>query len=398
VADCGATYVPANPQWPQLNLHFTATCSAAYVYFRGRLVRKENMPEWVDGVWQYLWEAPGVTMGTDRLGSVRYREYTGEASYYPYGEEETPTANDTQKFATYTRDSATGLDYAQNRYYASQIGRFTTADPNGRSARGGKPLSWNRYAYVVGDPVNANDPAGMEDIPVDCGGGVDGVPCIMVSESDGLNGGGGYDGDRVIVYTNDPKPDPPPDWVSWGPPPDGQLNGSFGTPRQRLLPVSNDVMQMELDAAVAAAMQMLLKEPSCAGLFGLPAIAGSTPPSPEALLQTLVMTNSFTFGTVTSPSGYVTSASTGRLGSATINLGGGTTMGVSASVTITLNNITNGASFVTGTPYDQAVTILHELGHAYGDMYGLGTSKIVPDSNQPKVSNANDALIKANCK
>jgi len=32
--------------------------------------------------------------GDDRLGSVRYREYTGEASYYPYGEEETPTGHE----------------------------------------------------------------------------------------------------------------------------------------------------------------------------------------------------------------------------------------------------------------------------------------------------------------
>jgi len=53
--------------------------------------------------------------GDGPAGSVTYRGYGGAASYYPYGEEETPTANDTQKFATYTRDSATGLDYAQNR-------------------------------------------------------------------------------------------------------------------------------------------------------------------------------------------------------------------------------------------------------------------------------------------
>jgi RHS repeat-associated protein len=108
---------------------------------------------------------------------VRYREYTGEASYYPYGEEETPTGNDTQKFATYTRDSATGLDYAQNRYYASQIGRFTTADPYQASGGPEDPQGWNRYAYVGNDPVNFHDPTGL----------------LMAVPGEGGNGGGGGD-------------------------------------------------------------------------------------------------------------------------------------------------------------------------------------------------------------
>ncbi|MGO9094036.1 MAG: RHS repeat-associated core domain-containing protein, partial [Bryobacteraceae bacterium] len=114
------------------------------------------------GVWGYnYWQTPGQTIGTDRLGSVTYREYTGAAYYQPYGEEETATGNDTQKFATYTRDSATGLDYAQNRYYASQIGRFTTADPYRASGGPADPGSWSRYAYVQNDPVNYNDPGGL---------------------------------------------------------------------------------------------------------------------------------------------------------------------------------------------------------------------------------------------
>ena len=41
------------------------------------------------------------------------------ARFYPYGEEITSTGNDREKFATYTRDSYTGLDYAGQRYYAS---------------------------------------------------------------------------------------------------------------------------------------------------------------------------------------------------------------------------------------------------------------------------------------
>jgi RHS repeat-associated protein len=92
---------------------------------------------------------------TDRLGS---RDGNG---YFPYGEERgTPTTNDTYKFATYWRDS-TGLDYADQRYYASSFGRFLTPDPYMASGGPADPQSWNRYAYVEGDPVNFNDPRGL---------------------------------------------------------------------------------------------------------------------------------------------------------------------------------------------------------------------------------------------
>ena len=62
-------------------------------------------------------------------------------------------------YATYPRDG-TNLLYAQNRYYSSQILRFTTPDPYGE-AWTGTPQSFNRYAYVSGDPVNDNDPDGL---------------------------------------------------------------------------------------------------------------------------------------------------------------------------------------------------------------------------------------------
>jgi RHS repeat-associated protein len=85
----------------------------------------------------------------DRLGSVA----TG-SRYYPYGEEGTPTANNTDKFATYWRD-ATGLDYADQRYYASTRGRFLEVDPGPHDPV--NPQSWNRYSYAWNDPVNLVD-------------------------------------------------------------------------------------------------------------------------------------------------------------------------------------------------------------------------------------------------
>jgi RHS repeat-associated protein len=105
-------------------------------------------------------------VGMDRLGTVRwsgdYQYHTTKFSYYPYGEEYTTTPQEREKFGTYYRDGSTGLDYARNRYYASTYGRFMTADPYGGSADAADPGSWNRYAYVNGDPVNSNDPSGLD--------------------------------------------------------------------------------------------------------------------------------------------------------------------------------------------------------------------------------------------
>jgi RHS repeat-associated protein len=103
---------------------------------------------------------------TDRLGSMRYG--SNQASnfwFYPYGEEPSTTAQDRDKFATYYRDGTTGLDYAQNRYYSSQLGRFLTADPYRASGGPADPGSWNRYAYAGNDPVNFYGPSGLYECP-----------------------------------------------------------------------------------------------------------------------------------------------------------------------------------------------------------------------------------------
>ena len=50
----------------------------------------------------------------------------------------------------------------EQRFYASTYGRFNTPDPFGGSAKLRNPMSWNRYSYTLGDPVNGNDPSGLD--------------------------------------------------------------------------------------------------------------------------------------------------------------------------------------------------------------------------------------------
>jgi RHS repeat-associated protein len=96
----------------------------------------------------------------DRLGSMVQWGNT-RYGFYPFGEPK-GTAGYTggTEYATYRKDE-TGLHYAVNRYYQSSLGRFVTPDPYVASGGVGEPGSWNRYAYVNGDPVNFYDPEGL---------------------------------------------------------------------------------------------------------------------------------------------------------------------------------------------------------------------------------------------
>jgi hypothetical protein len=49
---------------------------------------------------------------------------------------------------------------ADQRFYASTYGRFNTPDQFKASAGPSDPGSWNRYSYVLGDPINLRDPNG----------------------------------------------------------------------------------------------------------------------------------------------------------------------------------------------------------------------------------------------
>jgi RHS repeat-associated protein len=77
----------------------------------------------------------------------------------------------TPTFTSYDRSPVTGLDYAVNRYYDPQQGRFTQGDPLELASITPADLkSLNLYAYVRNDPVNATDPSGLRWINVWRGG------------------------------------------------------------------------------------------------------------------------------------------------------------------------------------------------------------------------------------
>ena len=136
------------------------------------------------------WFGGRLVSPEDRLGS--------KGKYFAFGEECTNVTpanppNDQEKFATYTRDAATGLDYANQRYYSSVIGRFTRPDPFEGSARPEAPQSWDRYTYTENDPTNSIDPSGLNLQA--CGSNwASDASLIGPCNQDDFGGGGGYGG------------------------------------------------------------------------------------------------------------------------------------------------------------------------------------------------------------
>jgi RHS repeat-associated protein len=133
LGDYALTTVSGTSYTPQ----FYATETSVNYYFGGRLLKNNNG-------WVY----------SDRLRSI--------GKFFPYGQERpSATTNGTEKFTGYFRDSETGNDYVDQRYYVPGNGRFITSDRGMGGAKAADPGSWNKYAYVSGDPVNRRDPKGL---------------------------------------------------------------------------------------------------------------------------------------------------------------------------------------------------------------------------------------------
>jgi RHS repeat-associated protein len=69
-----------------------------------------------------------------------------------------------QRFTGQTRDSETGMDFFNARYFGSALGRFTSPDPDPGSMDLTNPQSFNRY-YVWNNSLANTDPTGADTCP-----------------------------------------------------------------------------------------------------------------------------------------------------------------------------------------------------------------------------------------
>jgi RHS repeat-associated protein len=113
----------------------------------------------------------GDWLGSKRISTDVAGTIAETCTSLPFGDGQNCTgAQDVSPmhFTGKERDSESGLDNFGARYDSSSMGRFMTPDPLLNSGRPWEPQSWNRYAYVLNNPLNIVDPTGLYDLVNSC--------------------------------------------------------------------------------------------------------------------------------------------------------------------------------------------------------------------------------------
>jgi len=313
------------------------------VYLGGRMVRGRN-----------------YSVVEDRLGTVN-----GPAMN-PYGDGQ---VFEGYGFTGYYHDGITGFDYAQQRYYAPALGRFTTPDPYQASAAIARPQSWNRYAYVENDPVNFVDPGGEADFEVTK---VEHIydPVEGYYYKRWMNQ---FFAAQIIAETQ-------PVYLVH------QVGGRrpLVPPSKRRKEMTTEDKTKKLSAAKRLADKALQPGSDCWNLFNTNALDGEGV-DPDVLLTSLITGGeygSISYGVIDADSSAIT-------------------VPMNNTAVITLNDSYNGL-WALESDEGRALTLLHELGHAYHVLWGTDATAIVPDGRRddpqfPALSITNSAIVEEKC-
>jgi len=107
-------------------------------------------------------------LGSPRVGSNTNRTYGWGVAYAPFGERYASSGSPMFSFTGANGDTKPDLyDFLFRELHSSQ-GRWISPDPAGFSAVDpSNPQSWNRYAYVLNNPLALIDPLGLEGCDYD---------------------------------------------------------------------------------------------------------------------------------------------------------------------------------------------------------------------------------------
>jgi RHS repeat-associated protein len=149
-------------------------------------------------------------LGSSRLASTPTQTMYSDTAYSPFGEPYAQSGTSDSSFTGQDQDTVPGVyDFLYRKYDPGQS-RWVSPDPAGLAAVSlDNPQSWNRYAYVLNNPLALIDPFGLDFCQWDDGsrddtfadGGEDESGCISgggtwVTDS-GANSGCTWDGIRL---------------------------------------------------------------------------------------------------------------------------------------------------------------------------------------------------------
>jgi RHS repeat-associated protein len=133
-----------------------------YIFFGGkRIARRDSSNNVVYYAADHL--------GTSRVVASSAGAILDQFDFYPFGGERVLSASsgNTYKFTSKERDTESNLDNFGARYDSSILGRFMSPDPKILSIRHiANPQKWNKYSYVLNNPLALFDPNGMEEVTI----------------------------------------------------------------------------------------------------------------------------------------------------------------------------------------------------------------------------------------
>jgi RHS repeat-associated protein len=101
-------------------------------------------------------------LGSARLTSTAARGVYSDLAYAPFGEQYTTTGTADPSFTGQNADTVSTLYDFPFREHSPTQGRWISPDPAGMAAVNPmNPQTWNRYAYVMDDPLLFFDPLGL---------------------------------------------------------------------------------------------------------------------------------------------------------------------------------------------------------------------------------------------
>ena len=173
---------------------------------------------------------------TDHLGSSRFASTPtqtpySDTAYSPFGEPYASSGAIDNSFTGQNQDTTAGLyDFLYREYDPNQA-RWTSPDPAGlASVNPSNPQSWNRYSYVLNNPLGLIDPSGLtcqwddgtSDAPEDSVEGGDPTACA--------DAGGTWVPDPSTGSTFGGDPNGSDNCVTVGGVPSGCSDTNFGQP------------------------------------------------------------------------------------------------------------------------------------------------------------------------